>query len=1132
MRCRRQWLWTTPVALTVAVLAAWVGVRAQAQTAPQEPLLWARNVAGDTRAIQVNADDAVTWVDQGKRIILLKGKVWVEQGDARLRTEQAVLWIDETAQKQSGIYHVDIYGDGDASLELKTQSYQSATALIELHTRGIINLKTFKNKVVQQATPDDPLLKRAINAMAAQKAQPKPKQPSSALLRSNNIQQASYQEVAAREQGQPLDSAQFAPAPVAPGAGQPVPSVLAPGPPTTPGVPQPPPVLEQGPGPQFSIRPRSSILYNSHDEPLQNGEKATIVTGGVIISITVPTAVAVVPAVKGPEEPAPAPGILPPVTPGKDNKGVPGPISVTDKDGRVIDLTSKTVEIAADRVVIFWGKGDFSQLTEGTPAEHGARKYELYLGGNVELREEIVKRTGAGPVVLPRMLRCSEGYVFFRGASPEEPEGRNVAIVLNTELFELQPGLPDPIHVSAPEMHQLTSKLFEASHTQLDASKLPYGPGLYLTTGEASLEQKRIEKRTIFNMPFISRETGEPEYEDQLLFRGRNVFVWLEDVPVFWWPYVQGDARDPLGPLQSASIGYNRVFGFEIFTTWNVYNLFGMDPVPGTRWRVGLDYLTARGPEINTEFFALGKDLFGVSGKYTALVKAMGIDDNGVDILGGNRGQFVTYGYPPPTTTLPITHPELRGRFYGQLNWQELPYFLTFQTQLAAISDKNFLDQYYNPEWLNGPNQETFAYLKQQQNDWAWTFLVEPRIRNWITETEWLPKADAYWIGQDFLETLTYTTRAGAAYGHLEPTHQQPLAFEPTDVNMGTGRFDWWNELALPMQLGAFKVVPYGVADFTYYTEDLNNQEDFRTYAGGGIRGSIPFSRLYPDVQSELFNVDGIYHKIVFAGNYYWVHSDRSHLNFPQLDRLNDDASDQALRDIRPQQPTLNPANAVMLNSGFFDPQLFAIRKLVNSYVDTLDSIEEVELDVRQRWQTKRGFPGQEHIIDWMTLDLGVSLFPQPNTQNFGEVVNFLQYDWAWMVGDRVALFSSGWFDPHPGAARVWSFGTNLNRPDSSNLYIGYRQIDPLQSRQVIASVNLPFSAKYSIGASTAYDFGTNTQINSLTVTRRGTDLQVMLGFTYNSILNTFGFTFEVYPNLLPGTKQVTAGLGNVMGSR
>src|SRR6185295_1365969 len=172
-----------------------------------------------------------------------------------------------------------------------------------------------------------------------------------------------------------------------------------------------------------------------------------------------------------------------------------------------------------------------------------------------------------------------------------------------------------------------------------------------------------------------------------------------------------------------------------------------------------------------------------------------------------------------------------------------------------------------NNEWLNGLNQETFLYGKQQIDNWAVTGLFEPRIRNWITEGEWLPKVEGYLIGQDVFQYFTYTTRASAGYGHLLTTHQPPPPFEPTDVGLGLGRFDWWNEVALPLQLGAFKVVPYGVVDLTYYTDTIPGGDEGRFYGGGGVRGSVPFSRLYADTQSDLFNVNGIFHKMVFSGN-------------------------------------------------------------------------------------------------------------------------------------------------------------------------------------------------------------------------------------------------------------------------
>jgi hypothetical protein len=418
---------------------------------------------------------------------------------------------------------------------------------------------------------------------------------------------------------------------------------------------------------------------------------------------------------------------------------------------------------------------------------------------------------------------------------------------------------------------------------------------------------------------------------------------------------------------------------------------------------------------------------------------------------------------------------------------------------------------------MNGLNQETYLYVKQQEGNAAWTGLVEPRIRRWVTETEWFPRFDGYLLGLDVFGLATYNLKASAGYAELEPTSQPPFAYLSTDRDANTARFDLWQELAVPFYAGPVKVVPYGIVDLTYYSNDLTGDDTGRLYAAAGLRGALPFSRLYEGVESELFNLNTLFHKITLHGNLYTAYSDTSFRTLPQLDRLNDDASDQALRYLFPQQINLNPNNAVALTtSPLYDPQVYALRRLVLNRIDTRDDMEVVQLGIDQRWQTKRGFPGKQHIIDWMTLNLSMSLFPRADRDNFGEVAAFLEYDWTWNIGDRTSIVSSGWVDPIDQGPRLFNIGLSLNRPDNSSLYLGYRQIDPLQSRAVIGSISYALSEKYAVTAAASYDFGVENQVTSLVLTRRGKDLRVSLGLTYNSILDSFGLVFEVLPNLVP----------------
>jgi hypothetical protein len=1077
------------------------------------------DVPGDSKPIVLHADQMATWIENGQRVILARGKVLVEHGVVQARMQQAVAWIDQDRHRRTGIFQLEVYGEDNVILESGPETRTAAKALISLSTRGEIKLKSVNGKVNQQPQTSDPLYRRGRDVHS-----PQAKTPSSGAVR-----QASFQEVLplqpATPPGQPApgaDTPRLAPgAPINPQqppvsatpavpapsvpptwaapqpgpqnavpnspAGPPAPPVTAPqGPPaspTTPGPPGPgpPPVpgtrpsligfppaaplpgpngVVQGPARQFSIVPRTLGGFEPQSFPLGNGEHVVVVTGGVILIVR-----------------------------SSDN--------------------SSLLDVEADRLV-FWTRGNPQQLLSNlrTPQGQTSRELEFYLAGNVEIRQ----RNG------PREHTLKADEVYY-------DVGRNVAVAMHADIEFRQPGLPDPVHVKSEEFLQLSPTLFRGMKSEIFSSRLPSDPGLKIYVTDVKVEEKDIPRRSIFGRQVTNRVTGLPEIEHQQLFDSTNVYLEFEDVPFFYLPFLQGDANDPLGPLENVSFNANRIFGAQISTTFNVYDLLGITPYPGTRWRLDLDYLTSRGPAAGSTFEYAGKSFFEMPATVTGQVKGYGIYDTGTDILGGGRGPD-------------DHHPEGRGRFLWQQNVQDLPQGFSLQTQVSVLSDKNFLEQYYKNEFDTGINQETFAYLKQQQGNWAWTLLTEVNIRNWVDETEWLPRADGYLIGQSFFDFLTYNAHASAGYARLRPTDVPPPPESFTTRADNTVRLDLNQELSAPFTLGAFRIVPYGLLDLTYYSEDLTGNDRGRVYGGGGVRSSIPFSRLYPDVQSELLNVNGIYHKIVVSSNYFIAQSDTSFSRLPQLDRLNDDASDQSLRDIKPLEPLFNPAHGLaLLTSPVYDPQLYAIRRLVDDRIDTLDTIEELQGDIRQRWQTKRGYPGQQHIVDWMTLDLSATFFPHPTRDNFGSNFAFLEYDWIWNIGDRTALVSSGWLDPEDNGPRIFSIGAFLNRPDRTSFFLGYRQIDPLDSQAVTGSVTYIFSPKYALTAAATFDFGINSQTTMLALTRMGSDLQITMGLTYNSLVNTFGFTFEILPNIVPPSHRVPglaalspAGFGGLGG--
>src|SRR5262249_50256448 len=256
------------------------------------------------------------------------------------------------------------------------------------------------------------------------------------------------------------------------------------------------------------------------------------------------------------------------------------------------------------------------------------------------------------------------------------------------------------------ELRQLNADLFEAGPTDISASELPARPGLNLSVSESSLEVKQVTKMNIFGRPYIDRVTGEPITETQRYVKGTNLLVYAEREPVLYWPYLQGDINAPLGPLQNFNFGYNQIFGAQFFTTLNAYDLLGLTRVPGTRWRFDVDYMTARGPALGTQFDFEGKDLFGIRNRYQGLFKLYGIYDNAeFDTLGGGRGITIRTS---DTSLVPVFKRNERGRAFFNLNMQDVGEdgngFI--QVYGSALSDKNFLEQFYAPEFQTGLNQE------------------------------------------------------------------------------------------------------------------------------------------------------------------------------------------------------------------------------------------------------------------------------------------------------------------------------------------------------------------------------------------------------------------------------------------
>ena len=815
---------------------------------------------------------------------------------------------------------------------------------------------------------------------------------------------------------------------------------------------------------------------------------------------------------------------------------------------QVKDLAKNAlIDMEADRVVIWTKGGNPQQILSNMQSQGGAtsREIEIYLSGNVEVRLKGNPKSPTTGVPDPRKpeqmqntMRANEVYYDVKN---------NKAVALDAELEFTLPYVPDPVIVRAGELQQLEVDQYRVFRGEMFSSRTPGDPGLKVSLSEATIEDREVPGQDFlsFLIPESMRRNKPEDKITHKYIKGKDSVVRIGDIPVFWSPYFQGDAEDPLGPIEGINLGFNRIYGGQFGVTLNAFDLLGMNAPEGTKWRWGIDYLTSRGPATGTDFNYNSQSIFGIPSKWNGMLTAYGLYDNSSmgpfgtrDILGGNR-----FDYSNPS------------QWRGRLTWRqtiEPGNFsnVSIKSQLAGLSDRNFQEEFFKREFDNDLNQNTYVNVRQQEGAFGWNILAEPRIRNWVNETAQLPKANGFITGYDLFNIFTYSANGGAGYGYMMTTNDPTPQYSPTDVGVAAGRFNLFQELSAPFSAGPFRFDPYVKGDMAYYTSQIDqvanttingsrgltsNDGISRFWGGFGTRINLPLSKLYSEISSEMFNLDGIYHKANFGMNYFYGASNQFYQKLPQFDRFNDDSTDMAMRDwvyfasnplASPTNPLtgqqINPANAIYNPNWFqnysqrkYDPQNYGIRSLSDNRIDTLNAIQTLQMNIDQRWQTKRGMPGSQHTVDFLSLNLGTTLFPNQNRDNFGELFGLYNYDLTWNPGDKTSIVSSGWMDSFEGGAKVANLGGFYNRDDRTNLYLGFRYYNPIDSRLLTGAVNYVFSPKYALTASSSYDFGANEALsNSLVLTRMGKDLQVSLGLSYNATTNNFGLTFQIMPIL------------------
>ncbi|MEZ6095652.1 MAG: hypothetical protein R3C03_15725 [Pirellulaceae bacterium] len=174
---------------------------------------------------------------------------------------------------------------------------------------------------------------------------------------------------------------------------------------------------------------------------------------------------------------------------------------------------------------------------------------------------------------------------------------------------------------------------------------------------------------------------------------------------------------------------------------------------------------------------------------------------------------------------------------------------------------------------------------------------------------------------------------------------------------------------------------------------------------------------------------------------------------------------------------------------------------------------------------------GSERIVDWVTLNTQVSLFPNASRDNFGADWGLFNYDFKWHIGDRLSLVSDGYADfflRSRAADRQCRDSHGTSR--GGEFYLGYRMIEgPISSNIINGSVVYRMSDRWGVRANTSIDFGeTGTIGNALSLIYIGESFLWRLGLNYDASRDNLGFQFGIEPRFLNRPRMFRPG--NVAG--
>lgn len=776
----------------------------------------------------------------------------------------------------------------------------------------------------------------------------------------------------------------------------------------------------------------------------------------------------------------------------------PGKIAILSRNQR-----GDYIELLADRAVVFT---PYVSLTETTPGERLQKIEQAVVGAYVE-GDVRIYRTPGDQTQPEQRVTASRAYYDFT---------TDRAVMTDVIMHTSDPKSNVPMIVRARMVRQLSEHEYTAEHGLITTSSFAK-PSLSIGARTTYIRQTNID---------------DPITGTQTQFVARNATFDVYGVPVFWSPYLAGEISER-GTFRRIEVTNQREFGFGVITEWGLFESLHRLPPKGTDASYQLDYFSKRGPAggLNAKYVGgVGNEATLEPWSYSGDFRSYLVYDTGEDDLGRRR-----VNVQPES--------EVRGRLYWR-HQQILPNDWQVQITGGYISDPTFLEQWFNREFRTSQPVQSSIYAKHQSGSEAYSLLIAGQPNDFATvsdayqeqaEVQRLPELSYRRVGDSLFgdratffsaNTISALSFRDSEYSLADlgfrPVPGGPGNFSPGLPSYGTTgtpddttyRGDFRQELDFPFTFYRFRMVPYVVGRHTEYSESVAGSTAERAYVAAGLRVTTAFWKVDDTVQSDLFDLHRLRHVI---------------------------------------EPELNLYTSAQSKDR---------DKLLNydEPIDAITDISAVQVALNQRWQTKRGGPGQWRSVDVFTWNVqGNFFFNQPpdselNPKDFRGLYfwsmpetsiprNSVNTQIEWQLSDTVRILSDVYYNLDEATLSAASIGASIRHDTRVSYYLGLRHvgIDVLQpvtqngqtnlfqfdsEDLVIGVLDYQLTSKYRMMIAEWYDAAqTRNNTTMLSLIRHFDRFYMSISFRVDELQSGSAVYFNIWPEgMMPGTTYGTLG--------